>query len=183
MKLQNLSIIKSKSSKRLGRGPGSGKGKTSGRGMKGQKARNKLSIYHSHYEGGQRPIFKRLPYRRGKGNSKISKKPIIINLDVINLLPKNQIVNLESLIKNRIVDKDDAKKYGVKILGNGKLNSAYTFDVITSKSAVQKIQKAGGKVIIPDQKIKITENQKTKINNINNSNKSNKVEKNLKKAK
>src|SRR3989344_5360691 len=72
MRLETLPKITTKSAKRVGRGHGSGKGKTSGRGTKGQKARGKLPITHPHFEGGSRPLIKRLPIRRGKGNPKIS---------------------------------------------------------------------------------------------------------------
>jgi len=146
MKLHELKSKKQiKPKKRIGRG--GKRGTFSGRGTKGQKARSKMSIAHPHFEGGQRPLFKRLPYRRGKGNSKISKKPIIINLDAINLLPKGSTVNLESLIKHRIVAADDAEIYGVKVLGDGNLTSSYKFEVKTSKSAAKKIEKAGGQII------------------------------------
>lgn len=146
MKLESLPKITQKRKKRIGRGQGSGKGKTGGRGTKGQNARGKLSITHSHFEGGQRPLFKRLPYKKGKGNSKISKKPLIVNLETLSILPKNTIVNLETLIKFSIVDKDDAKTYGVKILGEGKIAIPLIVKLPISKSAAQKIQKAGGKV-------------------------------------
>lgn len=146
MKLENLSKIAGKNNKRVGRGPGSGKGKTAGRGTKGQKARGGLSVGHSHYEGGQRPLFKRLPYRRGKGNQKITKKPIVVNLEALNLLPSGEKVNLESLIKFKIVDKKDAQVFGVKILGDGKLTKVLTIELPISKSAALKVQKAGGKI-------------------------------------
>ena len=147
MKTENLHKLKTKNSKRIGRGPGSGKGKTSGRGQKGQKARGTHPITHSHFEGGQRPLIKRLPYKRGKGNPKISKKPLCINLELLNILPKSETVNLESLIKYGLVNKDEAKRYGVKILGGGKLTVGLTVNLKTSKSAADKIAKAGGKVI------------------------------------
>ena len=146
MKLENLSKIRGKGSKRVGRGAGSGKGKTAGRGTKGQKARGGLSFGHPHFEGGQRSLFKRLPYRRGKGNPKISKKPIVVNLEVLNLLPQGENVDLESLIKFKIVDAKDAKSYGVKILGEGKLEKQLTISLPISKSAAQKVQKMGGKI-------------------------------------
>jgi len=146
MKLENLIKITGKNNKRVGRGPGSGKGKTAGRGTKGQKARGGLSVGHSHYEGGQRPLFKRLPYRRGKGNPKITKKPIVVNLEALNLLPAGEKVNLESLIGFKIVDKKDAQVFGVKILGDGKLTKVLTIEVPISKSAALKVQKAGGKI-------------------------------------
>lgn len=135
--------------KRLGRGPGSGKGKTSGRGTKGQNARGRLSLTHSHFEGGQRPLIKRLPYNRGKGNSKMSKKPIVVNFDDLNTYTKGEIVNIESLIKKDIIIKDNAQKFGVKVLGDGKLTAALEFSVPVSKSAAFKIEKAGGKISQP----------------------------------
>lgn len=151
MKLEKIPSVVESKSKKVGRGHGSGKGKTSGRGMKGQNARGKLSVTHPHFEGGQRPLFKRLPYRRGKGNSKISKKPIVINLKVLSILPNNSQVDLETLIKSGIVNKDDAKTYGVKILGDGDLTVALTINLPISKSAKAKIEKAGGKVIVGNQ--------------------------------
>lgn len=146
MKLSQLPKATKKSAKRVGRGIGSGRGKTAGRGTKGQKARGKLSITHPHFEGGQRSLFKRLPLRRGKGNPKISKKPIVVNLKALNILPKNSQVDIDLLVKSQIVGKDDAEKYGVKILGDGQLNIPLIINLPTSKSAAQKIQKAGGKV-------------------------------------
>ncbi len=147
MNLKDLPKQKAKSAKRIGRGPGTGKGKTSGRGQKGQNARGKLPITHSHFEGGQRPLIKRLPYRKGKGNRKVSKKPIVVNLKTINVLPKGEVVTIDSLIKYKIVDKNDAKIYGVKILGDGTLSNSYKFNIKTSKSAAEKIKKAGGEIM------------------------------------
>ena len=163
MILDKLPKVNTKSAKRVGRGQSSGRGKTSGRGTKGQKARSKVSIYHPHFEGGQRPLFKRLPYRRGKGNSKISKKPLVVNLEAVNLIPKGQIVSVESLIKYNIVIEADAKKYGVKILGDGKLSSGYTFEVKTSKRAKDKITIAGGKLSTPNINSNKTENKSNKV--------------------
>ena len=141
MKLSNLPKINKKRKKIIGRGLGSGKGKTGGKGTKGQNVRGKIPITHPHYEGGQRPIFKRLPYKRGKGNSKISKKPIVINLKVLNLLPKGSIVDLESLIKFGIVDKEDAVRFWVKVLGDGQLNFPLEIKLPMSKRALQKVAK------------------------------------------
>lgn len=146
MNLETAAKNITKRSKRLGRGPGSGRGKTSGRGTKGQHARGKFPQTHSHFEGGQRPLIKRLPYRRGKGNAKISKKPIVINLTALNILPQNQKVNIETLVKFGIVKNEDAKAYGVKILGNGKLEKLLIITLETSKSAAEKIEKARGKI-------------------------------------
>ena len=148
MKLHSLPKIKTKSAKRIGKGAGSGRGKTGGRGTKGQKARGNLSISHAHFEGGQRPLFKRLPYRRGKGNAKISNKPLIVNLKALNLIPKGENISLAPLIKYKIVDEPDAKKFGVKILGDGILQNTYTLtDLKVSKSAAEKITKSGGKIL------------------------------------
>lgn len=146
MKLDKLPKMAEKKAKRIGRGPGSGKGKTSGRGTKGQNARSRLPVTHSHFEGGQRPIIKRLPYRRGKGNYKSQKKPIVINLKALNLLTKNQIVNVETLAKAGIVNKQDAQAQGVKILGDGQLSIALNVELPISKSAAEKVVKAGGTV-------------------------------------
>ena len=147
MKLNRLPKITGKRNKRIARGAGSGKGKTGGRGTKGQKARGKLSISHPHFEGGQRSLIKRLPYKRGKDNPKISKKPLVINLEALNILPKGQIVSLESLVKFGIVKGDDAKHYGVKILGGGNLQNSLVIQLPISKKAAEKIIQKGGKVV------------------------------------
>ncbi len=114
--LSNLKKILNRKSKRLGRGQGSGKSKTAGRGTKGQNARSRMSITHSHYEGGQRPLMKRLPYRRGKGNKKVSKKPLAIN--ALKLAGIQGPITIESLIERGLISKKESKKRGVKILGS-----------------------------------------------------------------
>lgn len=144
MKLNNLHKITKKTKKRLGQGHGSGRVKTSGRGTKGQNARSSRSLS---FEGGALPLIKRLPFRRGKGKNKVFKKqPIILNLNVLNLLKSGSVVDLKSLISNNIVDEQDAKVYGVKILGDGTIKTALTIKLPTSKSAAEKIKKAGGHV-------------------------------------
>ena len=101
MSLNNLPKIKKASKKRLGQGHGSGKVKTAGRGTKGQKSRNKVPLY---FEGGALPLIKRLPFRRGKGRNKsFRNNPIIVNVKYLNGFAKNQIVDIESLIKKGIV--------------------------------------------------------------------------------
>ena len=146
MKLESLVKVKSKRAKTVGRGPGSGRGKTAGRGTKGQNARGKLSITHPHFEGGQRILFKRLPYRRGKGNAKISKKPIVVNFSALNLLPSTVTrVDLAILIKYKIVKEEDAKKYGIKILGSGQLSRSLAIDLPISKKALSRITKPNSK--------------------------------------
>ena len=146
MKLNKLPKITKKKKKRLGRGYGSGKGgHTVGRGAKGQKARSKVKPW---FEGGQTPLLKRLPLKRGKGKFKpLKPKPIIVNLKYLNLLPKNTKVTLKSLIKHGLVNKKEAEKFGVKILGDGDLKLPLTVKLPCSKRAAEKIKKAGGKVI------------------------------------
>lgn len=144
MDLKNLTKTKTKKKKRVGRGYGSGRGKTAGRGTKGQKARGKIPLF---FEGGANPLIKRLPFRRGKGKNKVfKKKPLIINVKALNLLPKASTVDLKALIERKIVNENDAKIYGVKILGEGELNIPLVVKLKTSKGAARKIEKAGGKV-------------------------------------
>ena len=142
MELSKLQKITDKRLKRVGRGHGSGRSKTSGRGTKGQKARRDIPL---HFEGGALPLIKRLPFLKGKGkNFKISTKPLVINIKYLNLLPKDSIVNLDSLVKYKIVKEDDAKRYGVKILGDGELSHPLTIKLPISKSAAKKVIKAKG---------------------------------------
>lgn len=144
MQLHNLTSITTKKKRRLGQGHGSMRGKTAGRGTKGQKARNKVPSY---FEGGGLPLIKRLPFRRGKGKNKVfKKKPVIVNIKALSLFSKGDVVDVESLVKKKIVDAKDAKYYGVKILGDGELSVALTVKVLCSKSAAAKIEKAGGTV-------------------------------------
>ena len=145
MNLTDLQKITTKGKKRVGQGHGSGRGKTAGRGMKGQKARNDVPL---DFEGGALPLIKRLPFLRGKGKNK-SFKPTsyVFNLDRLNVFEKDSVVDFESLAKHNLVDLDDAKKNGGKILGNGELHVALTVKLPVSKSAAEKIVKAGGSVV------------------------------------
>lgn len=144
MDLSNLPKIVVKSNRRLGRGAGSGRGKTSGRGTKGQKAREKIKIG---FEGGQTALIRRLPLLRGKARNKpLKSKPIVVNLKYLNLLPADCVVDLKKLIEAGIVKEDEAKRYGVKILGDGKLNVALTVKLPCSHRTEKKIIAAGGKV-------------------------------------
>ncbi len=130
--------------KRLGRGIGSGKGKTSGRGVKGQKSRSGVAI--KSFEGGQMPLYRRLPKR---GFNPINKTKIAkINLDQIQkFVDKNRIetknqINLETLKKDKIIKKSYSK---FKILGNGKLLSKIDIEAdFSSISAKEKIENLGG---------------------------------------
>ena len=143
----NLPKIVTKSKKRRGRGYGSGKGgHTVGRGQKGQKSRSKIGIL---FEGVKmkKSYFKRLPLRRGKGKFKPRPKPLIVNLELLNLMRAGSKVNVESLIQAGIVDRRQAKEFGVKILGNGEIKKKLTIEVPISRSAAKKIVNAGGKVV------------------------------------
>jgi len=140
---------------RVGRGIGSGKGKTSGRGVKGQKSRSGVAI--KSFEGGQMPLYRRLPKR---GFKKINKKNIaIINLVNLGFFLKNKKIKAEDeinkdyLIKKGLIRKKCDK---LKILGKGDLKSKLKISTdFISESAKSKIEKAGGSVIISKNKINI----------------------------
>lgn len=135
-----MSIVE-RSKKRTGRGHGSGKGKTAGRGTKGQKARGK--IRHD-FEGGQSPLTKRLPYLRGKGrNSGQNDKATPVDVSVLNALPKGTIVSLDNLKKYRMIDVGVRR---VKILGKGTLTVSLSVVVPCSRGAASAITNAGGTV-------------------------------------
>lgn len=137
-----LSALVKRPKKRVGRGHGSGKVKTSGRGTKGQKARGKI---RAGFEGGQLPIIKRLPLLRGKSKNKSRYAMVVpISLDTLNRLPDTSVVTVDVLIKQHLIDSDSAL---VKILGDGTLMHAYQVHVPCSKSAARAIEKAGGKVV------------------------------------
>lgn len=138
--LTNLTKINQKRSKRLGRGQGSGKSKTAGRGTKGQNARSGLSITHSHYEGGQRPLMKRLPYLRGKGNPKVTKKPLVINIEKLIKSTLKSPITIEQLIQKNLVSEKEAESRGVKILGTGKLVNKIDIILPTSKKLESKLE-------------------------------------------
>ena len=149
MELNKLSSKAIKPKKRLGRGIGSSKGKTCGRGHKGQKSRSGVAI--KSFEGGQMPLYRRLP-KRGF-NSLANKKDLaIINLSRIeeiitkhkNML--NNKINLASLQKSKIINKKHNK---LKLLGSGDLKQKFDIEVNSiSKSAKEKIEKLGGKVTL-----------------------------------
>lgn len=142
--LNELLKTTTKKKRIIGRGHGSGRGKTAGRGTKGQKARGKIK---QTFEGGALSLIKRLPFRRGRGRNKsFKKKPIIINVKVLNLLPRDSVVDLEFLIKHKIVDQDQARNFGVKILGDGELSIPLTIKLPVSRGARGKIEKAHGKI-------------------------------------
>lgn len=144
MELHTLTPTVTRRKRRLGLGHGSGRGKTAGRGTKGQHARGKIALS---FEGGALPLIKRLPFKRGKEKNKsFKKKPITLNIKVLNLLEGTTTVDIDSLIAAKIVDADQARVYGVKILGDGELTKALTVRLPVSAGAAQKIEKAGGRV-------------------------------------
>ena len=129
--------------KRLGRGIGSGLGKTSGKGHKGQNARSGGGVRVG-FEGGQMPLVRKLP-RRGFNNSNFAKQYSIVNVSELNKFDENAVVDSNSLIEKGILSK--VEEYGVKILGNGKLEKALTVKANKfSESALKKIKKAGGTI-------------------------------------
>ena len=145
IKLNNRNKI-NKSKLRVGRGIGSGKGKTSGRGVKGQKSRSGVAI--KSFEGGQMPLYRRLPKR---GFNPINKKTIaILNLDKIqSYIDKKNIkttdpLNSNLLKKLKLIDQNSIK---LKILGSGAIKDKINIEAdLASKSAVEKLEKIGGSI-------------------------------------
>ena len=145
IKLNNRNKI-NKPKIRVGRGIGSGKGKTSGRGVKGQKSRSGVAI--KSFEGGQMPLYRRLPKR---GFNPIKKEKIaILNLDKIqayidkkNIKPSD-ILNSNLLIKLKLINKNSKK---LKILGSGEIKDKINIEAdLASKSALEKLEKIGGSI-------------------------------------
>ena len=143
--MQLNSLIKLNKKKiRVGRGIGSGKGKTSSRGHKGQKSRSGVAI--KSFEGGQMPLYRRLPKR---GFNPIGKKNIaILNLDKIQSfidkksIKTSDIINSDLLKKLKLINKNSIK---LKILGSGEIKDKINVEAdLASKSAVQKLEKIGG---------------------------------------
>ena len=145
--LQNLKTRKI----RVGRGIGSGKGKTSGRGVKGQKSRSGVAI--KSFEGGQMPLYRRLPKR---GFNPINKNNVaVINLgDLQNLIDNKKIktdekINIKTFKKSKLFKKSIIK---FKVLSNGNLNSKIDIEAdYSSKTAKEKIEKAGGQITVKNQ--------------------------------
>ena len=135
-----------KSKIRVGRGIGSGKGKTSGRGVKGQKSRSGVAI--KSFEGGQMPLYRRLPKR---GFNPIIKKSIaILNLNKIQSFIDNKtiknsdVLNSDLLKKLKLINKNSFK---LKILGSGEIKDKINIEAdLASKSAMEKLEKVGGSI-------------------------------------
>ena len=149
MKLNTLNSKNSKSKKRLGRGIGSSKGKTSGRGHKGQKSRSGVAI--KSFEGGQMPLYRRLP-KRGFKSFKNKHNIALINFSRIQQIINkrkniiNNKINLSSLKKLKLINNKYTK---LKLLGDGVVKEKFDIEVnFISKSAKQKIEKFGGKITL-----------------------------------
>ena len=142
MNIQTLSPAPNsrKTQKRLGRGIGSGIGKTSGKGHKGQNARSGGGVRPG-FEGGQIPLIRRLP-KRGFTNQ-FKKVYAIVNVEDLNRFEDGAVVDMATLLETNLIGKTEA--YGVKVLGNGELTKKLTVkaDKFTAQ-AKEKIEKAGG---------------------------------------
>ena len=136
--------------KRLGRGIGSGSGKTAGRGVKGQKARSGVAV--NGFEGGQMPLYRRLPKRGfrnifGKDFNTVSLARVQAAVDA-KKLDAGATVDATALVKAGVIR---CVKDGVRVLSTGELKAKLAFDVAgASKAAVEKIEKAGGSVKLPE---------------------------------
>ena len=145
IKLNNRTKI-NKTKIRVGRGIGSGKGKTSGRGVKGQKSRSGVAI--KSFEGGQMPLYRRLPKR---GFNSIQKKNIaVLNLDKIQSyidkksINSQEVLNSSLLKKLKLINKNSEK---LKILGSGEIRNKINIEAdLASKSALEKLEKIGGSI-------------------------------------
>ncbi len=159
MKLNNLRDKDgaAHSRKRLGRGIGSGSGKTAGRGVKGQKARSGVSI--NGFEGGQMPLYRRLP-KRGFNNI-FAKDFVIVSVarlqaavDAKKLDPK-KAVTAEALVEAGVIRR---ARDGVRLLAGGELKSKLSIEVAgASKAAIDKVEKAGGSVKLPEKQVAASE--------------------------
>ena len=137
------------SKKRVGRGIGSGSGKTGGRGVKGQNSRSGVAV--NGFEGGQMPLYRRLPKRGfnnifAKSYNTVSIGRVQTAIDAKKLDAK-ETVNAEALIKAGVIRR---AKDGVRLLADGELKAKVTFDIAgASKAAIEKVEKAGGSVKLP----------------------------------
>jgi len=143
MKLESLPKTKEQKRKKIvGRGPGSGMGKTSTRGEKGQKARSGVSI-SAWFQGGQSPLYRRIP-KRGFNNKRFETKYATINLSDLNKFFQDGDVVTPEMLKERGIIKKQLS--GVKVLADGKLEKKLTVKAQRfSSTAVTKIEAAGGK--------------------------------------
>ena len=133
-----------KKRKRVGRGPGSGSGKTASKGHKGQNARKGGGVRPG-FEGGQTPLFRRLP-KRGFKNSRFEVRYNVINVSFLNQFENDEVIDRKKLEDHGLLSQ---RKLKVKILGDGDLEKKLEIHADKfSKSAIEKIEKAGGKAIV-----------------------------------
>lgn len=152
MKLNELRTVEgsTKARKRVGRGIGSGSGKTGGRGVKGQKSRSGVSV--NGFEGGQMPLYRRLPKRGFKNPSAKDFNEVTLGrvqaaIDAGKLDPK-ETVTAEALVKAGVLRR---VKDGVRVIGGGELKAKVSFEVAgASKPAIEQVEKAGGSVKLPE---------------------------------
>ena len=143
MKLHELTPAEGSAKKawRKGRGPGSGNGKTAGRGHKGQNARSGGGVRPG-FEGGQIPLYRRLP-KRGFTNDLFKKEYAVINVDLLDKFNDGDTVSIETLVERGIVKKELC---GLKVLGRGEITKKLTVKAkVFSASAKEQIEAAGGK--------------------------------------
>jgi large subunit ribosomal protein L15 len=141
MKLHSLATIQERSKKRLGRGTSSGKGKTSARGMKGQKARGKVPLG---FIGGTLPLYRKLPMARGRGgrgghNMRSRSLAVAINVAKLSSFDSGAEITIASLIDKKLVDSGKATKYGVKIVGKNGLDKSLTVAVSVSSGSINMV--------------------------------------------
>lgn len=142
--MDNLIKQTARSKKRLGRGIGSGKGKTGGRGQKGQKARGKVKLGFS---GGGLPMYRKLPLLRGWGNRKVSGDKVVVKTADLNIFTDGTKVDVEALFKSGLVQQAKTGVNEIKILATDKLTKKLLISGIKlSKSARAEVEKAGGTV-------------------------------------
>ena len=140
MKLNEMTSAGNEKAYRKGRGPGSGNGKTAGRGHKGQNARSGGGVRPG-FEGGQIPLYRKLP-KRGFHN-KFATNYAIVNVSALNVFEDGAVVTTEALLEKRIIRKT---LDGLKVLGNGELTKKLTVQAnVFSATAKEKIEAAGGK--------------------------------------
>ena len=149
MKLNELksNLTSSRKRKRVGRGAGSGLGKTAGRGVKGQKSRSGVSI--NGFEGGQMPLYRRLP-KRGFKNP-FEKKIQSINFNHIKNIIEKYKISPEDIKESLLFEKKifNKSKGDLKLLDVGEISSTFNIEVsYASKKAVEKVEKNGGKIIL-----------------------------------
>lgn len=152
MKINEIpsTLISNKKRKRRGRGSGSGLGKTAGRGVKGQKSRSGVSI--SGFEGGQMPLYRRLPKRGFKNPFK--KKIQHITFDNLSYFIKKNNIDQKNIREDDLFNKKLCKKSkgSLKLLNKGELNQVINIQIsYASKKAIEKIEKSGGKITLREE--------------------------------